>query len=164
MIGDICLEHPMMAGIHFTGSNKTFNGIWKKISDNLEKYRSYPRIVGETGGKDFVFVHNSADVKEVVANLIRGAFEYQVKNALQQAGRIFQDLSGQKLGNYLYPNLSTIKVGSPVDQNCFVNAVIDRASFINIKGYIDRAKQSDKTEIVSEEHIMIQRDGLLIRQ
>jgi len=132
VIGKEIFKQPMLAGIHFTGSTSTFNHFWKQIADNLNSYRSYPKLVGETGGKNFIIVHSSARLEEAVIATLRGAFEYQ----------------GQKCSAASLKNLREIKVGDPTDFTNFVNAVIDEASFDNIMTYIQKAKESKEAEIV----------------
>ena len=148
LIGKNVLASPHLAGIHFTGSNNTFNSLWKQISSNLENYKSYPRIVGETGGKDFIFVHPSADPLEVAANTIRGAFEYQGQKC-SAASRIYlpKSLSGEII-NLLVETAKEVKMGPVTDANNFVNAVIDKGAFETISEYIDYAKHSDEAEIL----------------
>ena len=147
-IGDIVLKHKDLGGVHFTGSNNTFNHIWKTVAENLENYRSYPRVVGETGGKDFVVVHPSADVEEVSTALVGGAFEYQGQkcSAASRAyipASLWPDIK-KSMGN----NISLIKKGDVRNFCNFVNAVIDEGAFDKIMGYIDKARDSDEAEIV----------------
>jgi len=148
LIGKMVTESRDMAGIHFTGSNNTFNSLWKSVANNLEKYKSYPRLVGETGGKDFVFVHPSADPKEVAVGAFSGAFEYQGQKC-SAASRMYvpQSLWSviKKEMNELY---KSIKMGDVRDSSNFINAVIDEASFDNIVSYIEYARSSDEAEIV----------------
>jgi 1-pyrroline-5-carboxylate dehydrogenase len=148
-VGNPVLASPNLAGIHFTGSTSVFQGMWKTVADNLNRYRSYPRIVGETGGKDFIFVHSSADPDAVVTALVRGAFEYQGQkcSAVSRAylpKSLWRDLKGK-----LTATIGTIKVGSPEDFSTFVNAVIDQAAFDTITGYIEYAKQHEAAEIIA---------------
>ena len=141
LVGDTLLSHPDLAGVHFTGSTSVFQNMWKTIGNNIANYRSYPRIVGETGGKDFIFVHKSANVDETVTALLRGAFEYQgQKCSAASRAYIPETLWGairERLVHYLK---DVIKMGDVTDFSALVNAVIDRASFDNIKMYIDFAK------------------------
>lgn len=148
VISNVVLNHKELAGIHFTGSNATFNQLWKTVSENLPKYRSYPKIVGETGGKDFIFVHSSADVKTVATAIIRGAFEFQgQKCSAASRAYIPKSLCGdvQKL---LGEMIQTIKVGDVTDFRNFMNAVIDEKSFDNIMAYIEKAKNANDAEIL----------------
>jgi len=148
-LGDICFGHPDFAGIHFTGSTAVFNQIWKHIGENINKYRSYPRIVGETGGKDFVLVHREADIDVVVTALVRGAFEFQGQKC-SAASRAYlpSNLAG-RVKEKLAAVLQSLKVGTVEDFSNFVNAVIDERSFDKIKGYIDRAAADPKAKILA---------------
>ncbi|KAF5072282.1 1-pyrroline-5-carboxylate dehydrogenase 1 [anaerobic digester metagenome] len=148
VIGKEIFKHRELAGIHFTGSTNTFNHFWKQIGDNLGTYRSYPKLVGETGGKDFLFIHPSASLDESVTAAVRGAFEYQGQKC-SAASRAyipksmwpeFKALMGKMLGE--------IKMGEPTDFTNFVNAVIDEGAYNNIVSYIDRAKESNDAEII----------------
>ncbi|MBP6456563.1 MAG: L-glutamate gamma-semialdehyde dehydrogenase [Chitinophagaceae bacterium] len=143
-VGEICFNHRDFAGVHFTGSTGVFNSMWKIIGENIPKYKSYPRIVGETGGKDFVMVHPSANPKEVSTALSRGAFEYQGQKC-SAASRAYlpKSLSKEIIKNLL-ADIKSMKMGSTEDFTNFVNAVIDEKSFNNIKNYIEFAKK-DKT-------------------
>lgn len=142
LIGDVALSHPMLAGIHFTGSTSTFNHLWKKVSENLHIFRSYPKLIGETGGKDFVFMHPSAGIDEVATALVRGAFEYQGQKCSAASRAYIPKSAWPRLKERMVGMLSTIKVGPPTDYANFMNAVIDEASFDKIMAYIDKAKQS----------------------
>jgi 1-pyrroline-5-carboxylate dehydrogenase len=149
MISSVVLDHPDLAGIHFTGSNATFNSIWKQVSENLSKYRSYPKLVGETGGKDFIFAHNSANPLEIATAIVRGAFEYQGQKC-SAASRAYIPKSlwgGTK--THLLRMISEIKSGDVRDLQNFVNAVIDEAAFDRIMGYIEKATASDRAEIIA---------------
>ncbi len=147
LIGGIVLEHPELAGIHFTGSTGTFNHLWRKVGENLSKYRSYPKLVGETGGKDFIFVHSSADFEEVGTAIIRGAFEYQGQKCSAASRGYIPASMWPSLKDLLTRELSQIKPGDPIDFTNFMNAVIDEASFDNISRYIEEAKNSPDAEI-----------------
>jgi 1-pyrroline-5-carboxylate dehydrogenase len=147
--GEVIFAHPEFAGIHFTGSTAVFREIWRTIGNNIHRYRSYPRIVGETGGKDFFVVHPSAAVKPVVANLIRGAFEYQGQKCSAASRAYIPASLWPAVKQLLTEEIKTIKVGSPDDPANFVNAVIDRAAFQNIAGYIDYCKQAPDAEIIA---------------
>lgn len=148
-IGDTCLASKDLAGIHFTGSNATFNHLWAQASTNLPGYKSYPRLVGETGGKDFVFVHPSADVKNVSINTIRGAFEYQGQKC-SAASRMYVPRSlWPKIKENLCDMANDIKMGDVADASNFMNAVIDEKAFDNIKSYIDFARNATDAKIIS---------------
>ena len=147
--GDIVFKHPDFAGLHFTGSTGVFKALWKTIGQNLDHYKTYPRIVGETGGKDFVVAHKSAEAKELATGLVRGAFEFQgQKCSAASRAYIPSNLWGD-VKKYLIEDLKSIKMGSPEDFGNFVNAVIDERAFTKITGYIDQAKQDDKVELVA---------------
>ncbi len=147
-LGDVCFNHPDFAGIHFTGSTGVFNSMWKIIGENTKLYKSYPRIVGETGGKDFVLVHKSADVDTVVAALCRGAFEYQgQKCSAASRAYIPSNLAGQ-IKKKLISEIKTMKMGSVEDFTCFVNAVIDEKSFDKLEGFISRAKKDKDAKVI----------------
>jgi len=147
-LGDICFNHLEFAGIHFTGSTAVFNSIWKHISENIGKYRSYPRIVGETGGKDFVLVHREADVDIVVTALARGAFEYQGQKCSAASRAYLPSNLASLIKEKLIVVLQSMKVGTVEDFSNFINAVIDERSFDKIKGYIDRAAADPKAKII----------------
>lgn len=146
--GDVILSHPDFAGIHFTGSTGVFRQIWKTIGDNIAKYRSYPRIVGETGGKDFILAHESADVDVLVAAIVRGAFEFQGQKC-SAASRVYIPNSiWPAVKEKLVKEMATLKMGPTEDFTNFVNAVIDERAFNKITSYIDQAKK-DGIEILS---------------
>ncbi len=147
--GEIIFNHPDFVGIHFTGSTEVFQNIWKTIGQNINKYKSYPRIVGETGGKDFVLVHKSAHAEEVTTALIRGAFEYQgQKCSAASRAYIPRSMWGQ-VKKTMQEQLAQIKMGVTEDFTNFINAVIDEKSFDKISAYIDQAKQDSTVEIVA---------------
>ncbi len=151
-IGKVAFANPNLAGVHFTGSTGTFNSFWKSIGDNIANYRTYPKIVGETGGKDFIFVHHSADVDQVATAIVRGAFEFQGQKC-SAASRAYVPASmwpavKEKVGQMM----AEIKMGDVRDFGAFVNAVIDEASFDNNMRYIEHAKQSPDAEIVFGGH------------
>lgn len=148
-VGDPVLEKRDLAGVHFTGSTAVFQGMWKTIGANIMKYRTYPRIVGETGGKDFVFVHASADVDVVVTALIRGAFEYQGQKCSAASRAYIPDSLWPAIKTRLLDELRTIKMGDVTDFSNFMGAVIDEAAFSNIVEYIEYAKKSSEAEITS---------------
>lgn len=148
LIGDIATKNPNLAGIHFTGSTATFQGLWKSVGANISNYKSYPRLVGETGGKDFIFAHSSANPLEVATAIVRGAFEFQGQKC-SAASRAYLPASlWKEIKQYIGEMLSTIKMGDVTDFSNFVNAVIDEASFDNCKGYIDRAKAAADAEVI----------------
>jgi|TARA_B110000046_G_scaffold57555_1_gene64235 1-pyrroline-5-carboxylate dehydrogenase len=147
--GDVIFSHRDFAAIHFTGSTGVFRTIWKTIGNNIEKYRSYPRIVGETGGKDFIMVHPSAKRKEVSVAMTRGGFEFQGQKC-SAASRVYlpKSMADEVIG-YVKEDLATISMGSPEDFSNYINAVIDEKSFDKISGYIDYINSSDDAEIVA---------------
>jgi 1-pyrroline-5-carboxylate dehydrogenase len=148
-IGDIAIHHPLFAGVHFTGGTNTFNSIWKKIIGNLENYRSYPKIVGETGGKGFVFVHKSADPRQVAIAILKGAFEYQGQKCSAASRAYIPASLWSAVKSILQEEVATIKMGDVKDVQNFMNAVIDEASYNNIMSYISYAKASSEAEIVT---------------
>ena len=148
LIGNVALNNPNLAGIHFTGSTATFQGLWKGVGMNINNYRSYPRLVGETGGKDFIFAHSSANPCEVACAIVRGAFEYQGQKCSAASRAYIPASMWKEVKDIVGDMLSTIKMGDVTDFTNYVNAVIDEASFDNCKGYIDRAKASADAEIV----------------
>jgi len=143
-LGKVCFEHPDFAGVHFTGSTGVFNHMWKTIGANMGLYRSYPRIVGETGGKDFVLVHKSAEVDVAVTALIRGAFEYQGQKCSAASRAYIPSSLSTEIRKKLVSTMKTLKMGSVEDFTNFVNAVIDEKSFDRIKAYIENAKKDKK--------------------
>jgi len=147
-IGDAVFSSSELAGIHFTGSTSVFKSMWKTIGDNIGKYKYYPRIVGETGGKDFVFVHKDAEIKEVVTALVRGAFEYQGQKCSAASRAYIPKSMWLELKKQLCTEVAKIKVGDVTDYSNFMGAVIDKNSFNSIKSYIDFAKQSNDAEII----------------
>ena len=149
VLGKICFSHPDFAGIHFTGSTAVFNSIWKAIGENIGNYRSYPRVVGETGGKDFVIAHKTADVEILVTALVRGAFEYQGQKCSAASRAYLPDNMADEVKEKLKLALQSIKMGSVEDFSNFVNAVIDEKSFDKLKNYIDRAKMGDGAVIIA---------------
>lgn len=148
MITDYVLESNMFAGLHYTGSTAIFNMMWKKIAQNIENYRMYPRLVGETGGKNFVFAHHSADVEQLSTALIRGAFEYQGQKCSAASRAYIPQSLWPQLKNKLIQDTQNIKYGDVKDFSNFMNAVIDRKSFDKIKNYIENAKASQEAEII----------------
>ncbi|HEV8081723.1 MAG TPA: L-glutamate gamma-semialdehyde dehydrogenase [Chitinophagaceae bacterium] len=147
-LGEVCFNHPDFAGIHFTGSTGVFNSIWEIIGRNTKIYRSYPRIVGETGGKDFVLAHKSADADVVVTALCRGAFEYQGQKCSAASRAYIPSNIAQQVKKKLVAEIKTMKMGSVEDFSCFVNAVIDEKSFDKIEGYIKQVKKDKGAKIL----------------
>ena len=147
-IGKVCFSHKDFAGVHFTGSTGVFNSMWKTIGENMNLYKSYPRIVGETGGKDFVIAHKSADVDTVVTALLRGAFEYQGQKCSAASRAYIPSNLAAAVKKKLVAGVESMKMGSVEDFTNFVNAVIDEKSFNNIKSYIDKAKRSKVASIL----------------
>lgn len=147
-ITKVCFDHPDFAGVHFTGSTGVFRRFWTQIGANIDTYKTYPRIVGETGGKDFVWAHSSANAKAVATALIRGAFEYQGQKCSAASRAYIPESMWEEVRGYMQADLDSIKMGSPRDFTNFVNAVISRDSFDKIAGYIDRAKKSKKSEVI----------------
>ncbi|MBS1745464.1 MAG: L-glutamate gamma-semialdehyde dehydrogenase [Bacteroidetes bacterium] len=151
-IGKVCFEHKDFAGVHFTGSTGVFNSMWKAIGDNIANYKSYPRIVGETGGKDFVMVHQSADVDVVVTALARGAFEFQGQKCSAASRAYLPSSLAGEIKEKLLAELKTMKMGSVEDFSNFINAVIDEKSFDNITRYIDNARKDSTAAIIAGGH------------
>mgnify|MGYP001497479513 FL=1 len=148
MISEIALKHSEFSGLHFTGSTSVFRDLWKKIGNNISLYRDYPRIVGETGGKDFIFCHPTANIDATSTAIIRGAFEFQGQKC-SAASRIYIPESiSKKLIDKVIDQTKTIKMGSPIDFNNFMTAVIHENAFDRISNYIDFAKSSDDCEIL----------------
>lgn len=146
--GKYILTNSDLGGVHFTGSTAVFNTIWQTIGKNINKYRSYPRIVGETGGKDFVFAHNSANVDALVTALIRGAFEYQGQKCSAASRAYIPSSIFPQVKEKLLSEIAKIKVGDVRDFTNFMGAVISQKAFDKIKGYIDYARQSDEAKIL----------------
>ncbi|MBM4302877.1 MAG: L-glutamate gamma-semialdehyde dehydrogenase [Deltaproteobacteria bacterium] len=147
-VGDLCLKDPNLAGVHFTGSTGVFQDMWKNIGNQIHHYRSYPRIVGETGGKDFVFAHPSADVEGLVANTIRGAFEYQGQKCSAASRAYIPKSLWKEVKERIIAEVKTIKMGDVADFRNFMGAVIDKKSFDNIRRYIEGVKNSSEAEII----------------
>lgn len=146
--GKIMARHPDFVGVHFTGSTSVFTKIWKAIGDNLSVHNTYPKIVGETGGKDFVVAHKSADPKALATALVRGAFEYQGQKCSAASRAYIPDNLWPEVKAYMLRDLATIKVGQVEDFTNFMGAVIDEASFDKLAGYIDNAKNDENVEVV----------------
>jgi 1-pyrroline-5-carboxylate dehydrogenase len=149
LISGIALKHKDLAGIHFTGSNPTFNTIWNQITENLSTYKSYPRIVGETGGKDFIFAHNSANPLELAVAIVRGSFEYQGQKCSAASRAYIPKSIWNETSQHLLKMISEIKVGDVTEFGNFVNAVIDETSYNNIMKYINHAKTSKNVKIIA---------------
>ena len=149
-LGDMILRHPELAGIHFTGSTNTFQTMWRVVGENIKNYKSYPRIVGETGGKDFIVVHPSANRKATLTAIIRGAFEYQGQKC-SAASRVYLPESwwNSPFKDELVQETENIKMGSPEDFTNFMTAVIDKPAFDSIVSYIEYAKSSSEAEVVA---------------
>lgn len=148
VISKVAFASPYLAGIHFTGSTSTFKAFWKEIGKNIDNYRTYPKIVGETGGKDFIFAHKSADARELAVAIVRGAFEFQGQKCSAASRAYIPASLWDETLKHIKQMMKTVKVGDVFDFTNFVNAVIDEKSFDNIAGYIDRAKKSKKAKIV----------------
>lgn len=146
-LGKVCFSHPDFAGVHFTGSTGVFNYMWETIGKNMSAYKSYPRIVGETGGKDFVIAHKSADVDVVVTALLRGAFEFQGQKCSAASRAYIPSNIAEEVKKKLIAGVKSFKMGTVEDFTNFINAVIDEKSFDKIKAYIDNAKKDKKAEI-----------------
>lgn len=148
VFGDTCLNHPDFAGLHFTGSTATFKHLWKQIGNNIDIYKSYPRIVGETGGKDFVAVHKSANVDEVVTGLARGAYEFQGQKCSAASRAYLPSNIADEVKEKLIAAMKSMKMGSVEDFGNFINAVIDERAFDKISGYIQKVQESDEATIL----------------
>ena len=146
-IGKVCFNHRDFAGVHFTGSTGVFNNMWETIGKNMANYKSYPRIVGETGGKDFVIAHKTADPDVVVTALLRGAFEFQGQKCSAASRAYIPSNMAEEVKKKLIAGVKSFKMGTTEDFSNFINAVIDEKSFNNIKRYIDNAKKDPKAEI-----------------
>jgi len=148
MVGKACLDHKDLGGIHFTGSTGVFHQMWQTVSSNIAKYKSYPRIVGETGGKDFIVAHKSANPEQLTTAIIRGAFEFQgQKCSAASRSYIPKTLWGQ-VRKQLETDMGTIKMGPPKDFSNFFNAVIDKSAFATITEFIDYAKEASDAEVI----------------
>lgn len=149
IVGEIVLKHPDFAGLHFTGSTGVFQRLWKTIGENLPLYRTYPRIVGETGGKDFVMVHASADAQAVAVGLVRGSFEYQGQKCSAASRAYVPESLWPAVKTSMLADLADMKMGTVEDFSHFINAVIDERSFDKIAAYLTAAKQSDSVEVIT---------------
>ncbi|HRP31417.1 MAG TPA: L-glutamate gamma-semialdehyde dehydrogenase [Agriterribacter sp.] len=148
VLGKVCFSHTDFSGVHFTGSTKVFNAIWKTIGENISLYRNYPRIVGETGGKDFVIAHRSANADVVATALLRGAFEYQGQKCSAASRAYIPDNIADDVKKKLVSGVKSFKMGTVEDFSNFINAVIDENAFNRIKGYIDNATRDKKATIL----------------
>jgi 1-pyrroline-5-carboxylate dehydrogenase len=148
-VGDVVFNHADFAGIHFTGSTKVFQEIWKTIGTNIHKYKSYPRIVGETGGKDFILVHPSADVAASVTAIVRGAFEYQGQKCSAASRTYIPKSLWPEIKKLMIRDLASFKMGGTEDFGNFINAVIDERSFDKLAKYIDQAKKDKGVEVIA---------------
>ncbi|MDR3326940.1 MAG: L-glutamate gamma-semialdehyde dehydrogenase [Prevotellaceae bacterium] len=148
VISDVVLNHPDFAGIHFTGSTAVFQGFWKTVGENISKYKTYPKLVGETGGKDFIFAHKSANPRELATAIVRGSFEYQGQKCSAASRAYVPKSIWAETKKNVGEMLKTIKMGDVRDCKNFVNAVVDEASFDNIAAYIQRAEKSKDAEII----------------
>jgi 1-pyrroline-5-carboxylate dehydrogenase len=149
LTSDVLLKNPKLAGVHITGSTATFHSIWKRVGENLSNYKTYPRLVGETGGKDFVFAHPSADPDALTTGLIRGAFEYQGQKCSAASRAYIPASVWEKIQGRLVEQTNELKMGDVRDFRNFVNAVIDERSFRKISGYLEEAKKSPDVKILA---------------
>ena len=149
LIGKQVLQSPDLAGIHFTGSNNTFNSLWNEVATHLQHYKSYPRLIGETGGKNFLFVHPSSSAKEVAVNAYRGAFEYQGQKCSAVSRMYVPESLWPSVKSELLKICSDAKMGDVTDTDNFINAVIDEKSFDNIANYILYAQKSDDADVIA---------------
>ena len=148
VISNVVLNSPDFGGIHFTGSTGVFNSFWETVGKNIDKYKTYPKIVGETGGKDFVFAHSSACPKEIATALVRGAFEFQGQKCSAASRAYIPTSLWEETKTIMTKMLKEIKMGDVRDFSNFVNAVIDESSFNNIAGFIERAKSAKDAEVI----------------
>jgi len=147
--GKVMATHPDFVGVHFTGSTEVFKKIWKAVGENVSLHNTYPKIVGETGGKDFVMVHKTADPIQVATALSRGAFEYQGQKCSAASRAYIPKGMWTEVKEKLSADLASFKMGRPEDFGNFINAVIDQRAFTKITGYIDRAKEHPDVEIIA---------------
>ena len=148
MVSEVVLSNPNLAGVHFTGSTGVFNGIWGKIGTNISNYKTYPRIVGETGGKDFIIAHPTANVKQVVTGISRGAFEFQGQKCSAASRAYLPQSMWAEAKELLIKDVKSMKMGSPEDFSNFVTAVISEKSFDKLAKFIDQAKADKDAEII----------------
>ena len=147
--GDVVFKHPDFAGLHFTGSTGVFQHLWKEIGMNINTYKSYPRIVGETGGKDFIMAHQSANAIEVATAITRGSFEFQGQKCSASSRAYIPASKADEILEHVKSQVSTFKMGTPEDTNNFINAVIDEKAFDRIAGYIDYIKAANDAKIIA---------------
>ena len=147
--GDVVFNHPDFGGLHFTGSTAVFKHLWKTIGEKIDTYKSYPRVVGETGGKDFIVAHKSADARQLATAIVRGSFEFQGQKCSAASRAYVPSNLWDDVKKFLIEDLGTMKMGSPEDFRNFINAVIDERSFKKITGYIDQAKADDNLEVIA---------------
>jgi 1-pyrroline-5-carboxylate dehydrogenase len=148
LVGDLVFKHPNFAGLHFTGSTGVFKHLWKEVGANIDRYKAYPRIVGETGGKDFVLAHPSADALEVATSLSRGAFEFQGQKCSAASRAYVPSSLWPAVKAKLVEDVKSFKMGSPGDPSNFITAVIDERSFDKIASYIEYAKSQKDAEVL----------------
>lgn len=149
MISDTLMASPDFSGVHFTGSTGVFQGIWKKIGNNIHNYKSYPRIVGETGGKDFIVAHKTSNPKQVATAMSRGAFEFQGQKCSAASRCYISESIWEEVKEYLVEDIKSFKMGSPEDMGNFITAVINESSFDKLASYIDQAKKDKNAEIIA---------------
>ena len=149
IVGPLVMDHPDLAGVHFTGSTAVFQNMWQHIGGNIQQYKSYPRIVGETGGKDFCVAHESVNRDALVTAMVRGAFEFQGQKCSAMSRAYIPTTIWAEIRDQYLAEVATIKMGDPSDFSNFVNAVIDRAAFDSIKEFIDHAANADDAEVLS---------------
>jgi 1-pyrroline-5-carboxylate dehydrogenase len=148
-ISDVVLSHPDFAGIHFTGSTAVFRGMWLKTGENIASYKNYPRIVGETGGKDFALVHASADIDAVATAVVRGGYEFQGQKCSALSRLYVPDSMWSRLRDRIADTVKTIRIGDIADFTNFMGAVIDANAFAKISGYIEDAKKSSEAKVIA---------------
>ncbi len=148
-ISEVVLNHENLAGIHFTGSTSVFQNMWKTIGENIARYKTYPRIVGETGGKDFIFVHQSANPAQVATAITRGSFEYQGQKCSAASRAYIPKSLWSQIKEILLKQVSEIKMGDPCDFTNFMNAIIDKSAYDSIKSYIDYTKSASDAKIIA---------------
>ena len=149
VVGPLVMDHPDLAGVHFTGSTAVFQNMWQHIGGNIQQYKSYPRIVGETGGKDFCIAHESVDRDALVTAMVRGAFEFQGQKCSAMSRAYIPTTIWAEIRDQYVAEVATVKMGDPSDFSNFVNAVIDQGAFDSIKEFIDHAANADDAEILT---------------
>ena len=148
MITDTVMANPHFSGLHYTGSTPVFQSLWKQIGNNIENYKTYPRIVGETGGKDFIIAHKSANAKQVATAISRGAFEFQGQKCSAASRAYIPNNIWEDVKKYVVEDVKSFKMGSPEDMTNFITAVINEGSFDKLAKYIDEAKAASDAEII----------------